>query len=174
MEQAMYFLEQKDMPTQWYNIQADLPEPLPPYLHPMTKGPLGPEDLAPLFPMELIKQEVSTERWIDIPEEIQDIYRTWRPYYTEQLRAAIGEDLLLVGNSGGPLVDPHLNGITLEGVGDRFEVLTARGYFHDQAAVSHSPFMAVAWATTVASEAPSWELAPEVPGLHYGYIITGR
>ena len=79
MEQAMYFLEQKDMPTQWYNIQADLPEPLAPYLHPITKEPMGPEDLAPLFPMELIKQEVSQERWIDIPEEIQEIYRTWRP-----------------------------------------------------------------------------------------------
>jgi tryptophan synthase beta chain len=79
MEQAMYFLEQKDMPTQWYNILADMPEPMSPYLHPMTKKPLGPEDLAPLFPMELIKQEVSTERWIEIPEEIQDVYRTYRP-----------------------------------------------------------------------------------------------
>ncbi|MGD2270412.1 MAG: TrpB-like pyridoxal phosphate-dependent enzyme [Desulfobacterales bacterium] len=79
MEQAMYFLEQKDMPTHWYNILADMPEPMPPYLHPMTKAPMGPEDLAPLFPMELIKQEVSTERWIEIPEEVQDVYRTYRP-----------------------------------------------------------------------------------------------
>jgi tryptophan synthase beta chain len=75
----MFFLDQKDMPTQWYNVLADMPEPMPPYLHPMTKKPLGPEDLAPLFPMELIKQEVSTERWIDIPEEVQDVYRTYRP-----------------------------------------------------------------------------------------------
>ena len=75
----MFFLDQKDMPTQWYNVLADMPEPLPPYYHPMTKKPLGPEDLAPLFPMELIKQEVSTERWIDIPEEVQDVYRTYRP-----------------------------------------------------------------------------------------------
>jgi tryptophan synthase beta chain len=79
MKRAMFFLDQKDMPTHWYNIQADLPEPLPPVLHPGTGKPVTPDDLAPLFPMELIKQEVSTERWIEIPEELQDIYRTWRP-----------------------------------------------------------------------------------------------
>ena len=79
MERAMYFLDQKDLPTHWYNIQADLPEPLPPVLHPGTGKPIGPEDLAPLFPMELIKQEVSTERWIEIPEEVRDVYLTWRP-----------------------------------------------------------------------------------------------
>jgi tryptophan synthase beta chain len=79
MKRAMFFLDQKEMPTQWYNVLADMPEPMPPYLHPMTKKPLGPEDLAPLFAMELIKQEVSTERWIDIPEEVQDVYRTYRP-----------------------------------------------------------------------------------------------
>jgi tryptophan synthase beta chain len=75
----MWFLDQKDMPDKWYNIQADLPEPLPPVLHPGTGKPIGPEDLAPLFPMELIKQEVSTERWIEIPDQVQDIYRTYRP-----------------------------------------------------------------------------------------------
>ena len=58
------FLPENEMPTQWYNIQADIPTPLKPPLHPGTKQPIGPEDLAPLFPMELIKQEVSTERWI--------------------------------------------------------------------------------------------------------------
>ena len=79
MKRSMFFLDQKDMPTNWYNIQADLPEPLPPVLHPGTGKPVGPEDLAPLFAMELIKQEVSTERWIEIPEEVQDVYRTWRP-----------------------------------------------------------------------------------------------
>jgi len=79
MEKTKYTLDEKKMPTQWYNIQADLPEPLPPYLHPMTKKPLGPEDLAPLFPMELIKQEVSQERYIDIPEEVREVYRLWRP-----------------------------------------------------------------------------------------------
>jgi tryptophan synthase beta chain len=73
------FLSEKEMPTQWYNIAADLPKPLLPPLHPGTKQPIGPADLAPLFPMELIKQEVSQERWIDIPEEVFDIYRLWRP-----------------------------------------------------------------------------------------------
>jgi tryptophan synthase beta chain len=79
MERTKYLLEEKDMPTRWYNIQADLPVPLPPYLHPGTKQPLGPADLAPLFAMELIKQEVSQERYIDIPEEVQQVYRLWRP-----------------------------------------------------------------------------------------------
>ncbi len=79
MERTKFILDEKDMPTSWYNIQADLPEPLPPYLHPGTKQPLGPDDLAPLFPMALIMQEVSQERYIDIPEEVQSIYNTWRP-----------------------------------------------------------------------------------------------
>jgi tryptophan synthase beta chain len=79
MNHTKYVLDEKDMPSRWYNIQADLPEPLPPYLHPGTMQPLGPADLAPLFPMELIKQEVSQERYIDIPEEVQKVYRIWRP-----------------------------------------------------------------------------------------------
>ena len=73
------FLNESELPKQWYNVTADMPnKPLPP-LHPGTKKPIGPEDLAPLFPMELIKQEVSTERYIDIPEEVRDIYKIWRP-----------------------------------------------------------------------------------------------
>ena len=79
MARTKFILDEKDMPTKWYNVQPDLPEPLPPSLHPGTKQPLGPADLAPLFPMELIKQEVSQERYIEIPEEVQEIYRTWRP-----------------------------------------------------------------------------------------------
>jgi len=78
-KQTKFVLDENQIPTQWYNIQADLPVPLPPVLHPGTGQPIGPADLAPLFPMELIKQEVSTERWIDIPEEVRDIYRVWRP-----------------------------------------------------------------------------------------------
>jgi len=78
-KQTKFILEEKDIPRQWYNIQADLPEPLPPVLHPGTGQPIGPQDLAPLFPMELIKQEVSTERWIDIPDEVREVYRLWRP-----------------------------------------------------------------------------------------------
>ena len=77
MDRAKFILDEKDMPTAWYNIQADLPEPLPPLLHPATKEPtiLPP----PLFVEALNEQEFSTERWIDVPEEVQEIYRTWRP-----------------------------------------------------------------------------------------------
>jgi len=78
-KRTKFILDEEEIPTHWYNIQADLPEPLPPGLHPGTGKPLCPDDLAPLFPMELIKQEVSTERWIEIPEEVRDIYRLWRP-----------------------------------------------------------------------------------------------
>jgi tryptophan synthase beta chain len=78
-------LPQSAIPTRWSNIQADLPRPLPPVLHPGTKQPVGPDDLAPLFPMELIGQEVSRERFIDIPEEVREIYKLWRP--TPLLRA---------------------------------------------------------------------------------------
>ena len=71
-------LSEKEMPRQWYNIMADMQnKPMPP-LHPVTKKPVGPEDLAPVFPMALIKQEVSTERYIDIPEEVFDLYMTYR------------------------------------------------------------------------------------------------
>jgi tryptophan synthase beta chain len=72
-------LSEQEMPKQWYNIQADMPNKMLPPLHPATKQPIGPEDLAPLFPMELIKQEVSQDRWIDIPGEVKDIYKIWRP-----------------------------------------------------------------------------------------------
>ena len=77
MERSKFILDEKDMPTAWYNVQADLPEPLPPLRHPGTKEPtrLPP----PLFPEAINEQEFSTERWIDIPEEVQAIYRTWRP-----------------------------------------------------------------------------------------------
>ncbi len=74
-----YILDEDRMPKNWYNITADLPEPLAPVIHPGTGQPIGPEDLAPLFPMALIMQEVSAEREIEIPEPVRDIYRQWRP-----------------------------------------------------------------------------------------------
>ena len=80
------------MPTAWYNIQADLSTPLPPVLHPGTGQPITPDDLAPLFPMSLIEQEVSQERWIEIPDEVQSIYRQWRPtplYRARRLEKAL-------------------------------------------------------------------------------------
>ena len=78
MEQVKVFLNEKDIPRQWYNLAADLPTPMLPPLGPDGK-PIGPEMLAPVFPMNLIEQEVSTERWIDIPEEILNILYRWRP-----------------------------------------------------------------------------------------------
>jgi tryptophan synthase beta chain len=78
-ETTKYQLPESELPTHWYNIQADLPKPAPPPLHPGTHQPIGPADLAPLFPMELIKQEVSSEREIAIPDEVREVYRLWRP-----------------------------------------------------------------------------------------------
>ena len=72
-------LDESEQPTQWYNLLADLPTPPPPVLHPGTLQPVGPDDLAPLFPMELIGQEVTTERHVDIPGAVLDVYRLWRP-----------------------------------------------------------------------------------------------
>ena len=85
-------LNESDMPDYYYNIQADMPNPILPPLHPGTKEPIGPEDLAPLFPMELIKQEVSQERFIEIPDEVRNIYKLYRP--TPLYRATGLEKLL--------------------------------------------------------------------------------
>ena len=92
MERTKFILSEEEMPTSWYNILADLPEPLSPALHPATKEPIKPEDLAPLFPRALIEQEMSTERYIEIPEEIQEVYRLWRPttiYRARRLEKAL-------------------------------------------------------------------------------------
>ncbi len=81
------------MPTRWYNILHDLPTPPPPPLHPGTGQPVGPDDLAAIFPMDLIAQEVTTEQYVDIPQEVQDVYRLWRPsplYRAHRLEKALG------------------------------------------------------------------------------------
>lgn len=91
-EYRKIILEENEIPEKWYNIQSDMKnKPLPP-LHPGTKQPIGPDDLAPLFPMGLINQEVSQERWIEIPEEVRDVYKIWRP--TPMFRARNLEKLL--------------------------------------------------------------------------------
>ena len=93
MATTQFLLDASRMPTHWYNIAADLPSPPPAVLHPGTMQPVGPDDLAPLFPMELIKQEVSTERTIEIPEEVQKVYRQWRPtplYRARRLEQELG------------------------------------------------------------------------------------
>lgn len=79
MDKTKFVLDEKDLPTSWYNILPDLPAPLPPVLHPGTGKPIGPDDMAPLFPMDIIMQEFSPQRWVEIPEEVQDVYRIWRP-----------------------------------------------------------------------------------------------
>lgn len=93
VKQHKIMLDESEMPTRWYNVLHDLPTPPPPPLHPGTGQPIGPEDLAPLFPMELIGQEVSSEQYIDIPDEVLDVYRLWRPsplYRAHRLEQALG------------------------------------------------------------------------------------
>src|SRR3954471_2108321 len=92
MDTVKYVLSEDQLPTSWYNIAADLPSPPPPPLHPGTGQPLGPADLAPLFPMAIIMQEVSAEPRIEIPDEVRDIYRLWRPsplYRARRLEQAL-------------------------------------------------------------------------------------
>jgi tryptophan synthase beta chain len=92
-DQHKILLDESEMPTRWYNVIPDLPSPPPPPLHPATHQPVGPEDLAPLFPMDLILQEVSQESYIDIPDEVLDVYRLWRPsplYRAHRLEQALG------------------------------------------------------------------------------------
>ncbi|MDP9023552.1 MAG: TrpB-like pyridoxal phosphate-dependent enzyme [Actinomycetota bacterium] len=92
-EQTKILLDESELPTRWYNIVADLPVPPPPVLHPATREPIGPDDLAPLFPMALIGQEVSQERFVDIPDAVLDVYRMWRPtplYRASRLEQALG------------------------------------------------------------------------------------
>jgi tryptophan synthase beta chain len=86
-------LSESEMPTSWYNIVPDLPSPPPPVLHPGTLQPVGPDDLAPLFPMSLIEQEVTAERYVTIPPEVLEVYRLWRPsplYRAHRLEKALG------------------------------------------------------------------------------------
>ena len=93
MQETKIVLPDRDIPKQWYNIMADMPNLPKPPLHPGTKQPVGPDDLSAIFPMSLIEQEVSTQRWIDIPEEVLRIYSLWRPsplYRAHRLEAALG------------------------------------------------------------------------------------
>jgi tryptophan synthase beta chain len=91
-ESVKYLLDESRMPKSWYNLVADLSVAPPPVLHPGTLQPIGPDDLAPLFPRSLIQQEVSTEREIEIPQPVRDIYRQWRPtplYRARRLEKAL-------------------------------------------------------------------------------------
>jgi len=93
MTATKFLLDESEMPTRWYNVIPDLPAPPPPVLHPGTLQPVGPEDLAPLFPMELILQEVTTDSYVDIPGPVLDVYKLWRPsplYRAHRLEKALG------------------------------------------------------------------------------------
>src|SRR5438477_9350029 len=93
MTPTKILLPEDELPTRWYNVLHDLPTPPPPVLHPGTGQPIGPDDLAPLFPMDLILQEVSTDAEIPIPEEVIDVLRLWRPtplYRAHRLERALG------------------------------------------------------------------------------------
>ncbi len=93
MTTTKIMLDEGELPRRWYNLMADLPAPPPPVLHPGTLAPVGPQDLAPLFPMALIEQEVTQERYVDIPDEVLEVYRLWRPsplYRAHRLEKALG------------------------------------------------------------------------------------
>lgn len=93
MEKRQFLLSQNDIPKEWYNVCADLGEPPPPPLHPATQQPCGPQDLAPIFPMAILEQEMSPERWIKIPEPILEKYALWRPtplYRATELEKVLG------------------------------------------------------------------------------------
>ena len=159
MAQTKFLLDEKELPSRWYNIQADLPAPLPPVIHPGTLQPIGPQDLAPLFPMEIIKQEVSQERWIDIPEPVRDVYRHWRPtplYRAHRLEKALdtpGAHLLQVGGrlaGRKPQAEHRGRPGLLQQAGGRAALTTETG--------------AGQWGSALAFARPG--LRPRVQGLH--------
>jgi len=93
MQETKIVLPDREIPKQWYNIMADMPNLPKPPLHPGTKQPVGPDDLSAIFPMALIEQEMTAERWVDIPEEVRNIYALWRPsplHRAHRLEAALG------------------------------------------------------------------------------------
>ena len=93
MEQRQFLLAQKDIPTEWYNVAADFGDAVPPPLHPVTQQPCSPEDLAPIFPMAILEQEMSAQRWIKIPEPVLEKLALWRPsplFRATELEKALG------------------------------------------------------------------------------------
>ena len=106
--QTKFLLDESKMPRYWYNIAADLPVPAPAVLHPGTLQPVGPDDLAPLFPMELIMQEVSTEREIAIPEPVREVFKLWRPsplIRAHRLEKMLGTPVVSHGNIAVEVTD---------------------------------------------------------------------
>ena len=120
-------LNESDIPDRWYNILPDMPAPPAPYLNPRTLQPMGPADLAPIFPQAIIAQEVSAEPWIEIPEQVRDVYKMWRP------------QLGLGGGRGGVHVH-YAMGLAADAYDGVVERLRSRGYNvldHDHGAYGH-------------------------------------
>ena len=106
MQTKKIFLSESEIPRQWYNIAADMPTPMEPPLHPGTGQPAGPEDFAPIFPMPLLEQEMSQDRFIDIPEAVLEKYLIWRPtplYRAYDLEKHL-DFILPLRESGTPLL----------------------------------------------------------------------
>ena len=102
-----FVLDESDIPTRWYNIQADFATPAPPVLHPGTRQPIGPADLAPLFPMALIAQEVSRERWIEIPEEIREVFGMSKKAFKQAIGTLFRERRIMIESTGIRLLKPE-------------------------------------------------------------------
>jgi len=102
MQDTKVALPGREIPVQWYKIMADMPNLPKPPLHPGTRQPVGPQDLSAIFPMAIIEQKVSTQRWIDIPEEVLNLYSLWRPsplYRAHRLEAVLGTPAKIYYNS---------------------------------------------------------------------------
>ena len=130
MKQVKFLLDEDRIPTHWYNILSDLPEPMAPSLNPQTGEPVGPDDLAAIFPMELIMQEVSDQREIEIPEEVQQYYRQWRPsplHRAYQLEKALDTPAhIYYKYEGGSPVGSH-----------KLNTAIAQAYYNREAGIKH-------------------------------------
>src|SRR5436190_799998 len=150
-------LAEAEIPRRWYNVLADLPSPPPPVLHPGTLQPVGPQDLAPLFPVALIEQEVSTERYIDIPEPVLDVYQLWRPsplYRAHRLERALGTPAkIFYKYEGGSPAGSH-----------KPNTAVAQAYYNAAAGVRRltTETGAGQWGTALAFACAQFDLACEV------------
>src|SRR5207247_1539784 len=146
------------MPERWYNILPDMPAPPAPYLHPATLQPMGPADLAPLFPQAIIAQEVSAEPWIEIPDQVRDIYKMWRPsplYRADRLEKALD---------------------TTAHIYFKYEGVSPAGSHKRNTAAAQASYNAregVKRLTTETGAGP-WRSRLAVAGPHFGLEVTGH
>ena len=157
-------LSENEIPRQWYNIQADMPNKLEPALHPGTMQPLKAEDLAPIFPMELIKQEVSQERWIDIPEEVVEKYKIWRP--TPLVRAYALEKAL-----GTPAKIYYKNEGTSPAGSHKVNTAIPQAYYNKQAGITRltTETGAGQWGSSISMAANFYDMECKVYMVNVSY-----